>query len=718
MRKPPRLFGPPPLKGRELFDHLTFYFEHKPYLPQFLIMKKGDFTYSIAIYFVCAIFAAYFANPFIERICGQMPALSEPISMKQRNFSIPFEVAPEKTADPTREVELLFSKDRGAKWYSAGRLPANGKLFNFEADSDGEYWFQFRTITLSGQVRQSGQGIPKHRVFVDTGATTFSPSRSSDLPASSELSAVNQGLTTNVAASSHVSSAVNSAPISSPVSPLTANSPHNYFTYSPSTMQSGSSGNMLPAAPPTQSRRTPQIEQNAQSERTMFSATTQQIDTQDFQSNLVSNREDGPITPPKLVRTSPLSKIANERGKIKPNDANNSAQNSLSLDDSASKSFETNPLVTKSPERKSSGAISSENRTFKSEFDADSKDATTNSSRSLFVTPARFAVAQREQKTSDFDHHQSNAVNFNDHSQTGSINGNINDRNDGQNVAASTDMSRFGDIKAISVSDSNSVSDSDSVSDDSNNPTNINSDSITNTSSFINNPEKSSHLETYWSIEDWSETDETTDNESTHPKQDELADQLLLNLGKMLENQTFSNKSENISIPDDAPILVAINEATSSEQLSNLKSIDQIPDVQVAVPVTAAAPMAVRTTPPNSDATKSTPPENFPAKITKLSLNTATKPIQIIVKWNVGDVSWQNGLVDILRSDQPNENWVPIATNQRNSGEYWWYLQASDLKPFYVMIRLRNQAGLISQDSTNSPIQIAPNVLSGQQTPQ
>jgi len=105
------------------------------------------------------------------------------------NFTIPFEVGSEETPSRTgaksiREVELLVSKDRGRRWHSYARQPLESQKFAFHADSNGEYWFAFRTTTVSGNVSPM-PGQPQLRVQVNTkeqvGALPKEPSESGPL---------------------------------------------------------------------------------------------------------------------------------------------------------------------------------------------------------------------------------------------------------------------------------------------------------------------------------------------------------------------------------------------------------------------------------------------------------------------------------------------------------------------------------------------------------
>lgn len=92
--------------------------------------------------------------------------VSELIPAKTRELTIPFEVRPDRSADPVKEVELLYSSDRGVHWHSSDRKTLEAEKFGFKTETDGEYWFAFRTITLSGVVKQSSTNTPI-RVLID-----------------------------------------------------------------------------------------------------------------------------------------------------------------------------------------------------------------------------------------------------------------------------------------------------------------------------------------------------------------------------------------------------------------------------------------------------------------------------------------------------------------------------------------------------------------------
>jgi len=98
---------------------------------------------------------------------------------------------------------------------------------------------------------------------------------------------------------------------------------------------------------------------------------------------------------------------------------------------------------------------------------------------------------------------------------------------------------------------------------------------------------------------------------------------------------------------------------------------------------------------------------NAPAgSIAAIDLNIADTRPQIVVKWNTGPELWRDAQIDILRSNTKEGQWLPIAINLPNSGEYWWYLSPEDLKPFYVAVRIRSAHAGSSVDITQSRIEI------------
>ena len=120
---------------------------------------------------------------------------------------------------------------------------------------------------------------------------------------------------------------------------------------------------------------------------------------------------------------------------------------------------------------------------------------------------------------------------------------------------------------------------------------------------------------------------------------------------------------------------------------------------------------ASRPTTPEPLLTNPEPSDPEWGSITGVSLADVQKQPRVIVRWNGGDATWQTAYTDVLRGSTPQGPWLPIATNQPNSGEYWWFVTNEDTKPFYVSVRLRLPFGASTTDTTRSPIRIDPTVF-------
>jgi hypothetical protein len=108
---------------------------------------------------ICAFSFCLSSNSFGQQALPPLMPVNVP------NFTIPFEM--EESASSIREVELFVSKDRGRRWTSVSRQPVESGKFSFRADSDGEYWFTFRTGATTRNVAPV-VGQPQLRVLVNT----------------------------------------------------------------------------------------------------------------------------------------------------------------------------------------------------------------------------------------------------------------------------------------------------------------------------------------------------------------------------------------------------------------------------------------------------------------------------------------------------------------------------------------------------------------------
>lgn len=108
----------------------------------------------------------------VGQTSGDLP---DPISTRQTYFAIPFEI--DQVDHPVlgaAEVQLYTSRDRGVTWQHETSVAPTTKHFLFRAPSDGEYWFAVRTRDRAGSFRPPLVNAPGLRVIVDTQAPTLS----------------------------------------------------------------------------------------------------------------------------------------------------------------------------------------------------------------------------------------------------------------------------------------------------------------------------------------------------------------------------------------------------------------------------------------------------------------------------------------------------------------------------------------------------------------
>jgi len=111
---------------------------------------------------------------------------------------------------------------------------------------------------------------------------------------------------------------------------------------------------------------------------------------------------------------------------------------------------------------------------------------------------------------------------------------------------------------------------------------------------------------------------------------------------------------------------------------------------------------------PNASISPKSPVDSPAGSITGIALDNTTTGSQIVVRWNRGHELWRDAQIDVLRSNNQEGQWSPIAINLPNSGEYWWFITPEDLKPFYVAVRIRSLEGGIQLDATKSVITVDP----------
>ncbi len=108
----------------------------------------------------------------VGQTAGDLP---DPISTRQTYFAIPFEI--DQVDHPVlgaAEIQLYTSRDRGVTWQHEMSVAPTTKNFLFRAPADGEYWFAVRTRDRAGSFRPPLVKAPGLRVVVDTQAPALS----------------------------------------------------------------------------------------------------------------------------------------------------------------------------------------------------------------------------------------------------------------------------------------------------------------------------------------------------------------------------------------------------------------------------------------------------------------------------------------------------------------------------------------------------------------
>ncbi|MCE9548732.1 MAG: hypothetical protein K8T25_24910 [Planctomycetia bacterium] len=98
----------------------------------------------------------------------------DPIPTRQSLFAIPFTVNPTRSAaDGPTEVQLYVTDDSGLNWKLASREEPKAGRFVFRAPHDGEYWFRVQTVWRGNQFSPQGSPQPGLKVIVDSVAPSL-----------------------------------------------------------------------------------------------------------------------------------------------------------------------------------------------------------------------------------------------------------------------------------------------------------------------------------------------------------------------------------------------------------------------------------------------------------------------------------------------------------------------------------------------------------------
>ncbi len=105
----------------------------------------------------------------VDGTMGRHAVLPDPIVTQRTVFAIPFNLPPAN--DPQRapiQVALSVSHDSGASWVPYAQVTPEKGHFVFQANADGEYWFNIQTRDRAGNLFPKVGGTPGLRVRVDT----------------------------------------------------------------------------------------------------------------------------------------------------------------------------------------------------------------------------------------------------------------------------------------------------------------------------------------------------------------------------------------------------------------------------------------------------------------------------------------------------------------------------------------------------------------------
>ncbi|MDR3199359.1 MAG: hypothetical protein LBU34_15935 [Planctomycetaceae bacterium] len=515
--------------------------------------------------------------------------LSELIPAKTRELTIPFEVRPDRSADPIKEVELLYSQNRGVHWHSSDRKPLETGKFGFKTETDGEYWFAFRTITLSGAIKQSSTNTPI-RVLIDATPPKLS----------FEIKQLDSGeIQVDWKAEDQY---------------FQMKRPDFAVSNSAGSSDNGSEKNRMPLNIDARNIRV--IDSGLEgSFRFLPEIGTSQLELRasirDFAGNRVEKTSSITIKP---VQHEKIPQPNTPVVKAIPENTATPKTNSISLI--------PEPLTPPKPVR-----MQQQTKT------KNTKNSNSNSSNS----PSKNKLLQKSD-------------------------------------AATPEM-----IENIPETKENDTNENDTDKDD------MNKDDTDKTDlpiPILVSPDgKVAGI-----FEQLKERQAVISNKS-----DKITEELLANMGAFFEGglpvEVTKAVPKTSATTDSAGTPSNVTQSVVGESGVRESVVRQpvIPPAESKLPVAGI--------------------------ITGISLNKTSPQPQIIVKWNVGDVPWQESQIDILRGSSKQGPWQPIAINLHNNGEYWWFLTSLDLTPFFIMVRIRNIYNGTISDITQSPIEIDPTLL-------
>lgn len=98
------------------------------------------------------------------------PIPATPVYTNKTRFRIPYRYdAAEMKSLGAKEIRLYVSRDRGGTWQQVQTVMPDAGKFNFQAPSDGEYWFVVKTVDGKNKLHPEGPAMePGLQVIVDS----------------------------------------------------------------------------------------------------------------------------------------------------------------------------------------------------------------------------------------------------------------------------------------------------------------------------------------------------------------------------------------------------------------------------------------------------------------------------------------------------------------------------------------------------------------------
>ncbi|MGQ0637275.1 MAG: hypothetical protein ACT4QC_21920 [Planctomycetaceae bacterium] len=126
---------------------------------------------------------ATLATILAPAVYAASPIPSGPIYTNKSRFRIPFHSDEgELRRMGAREIRLFVSRDRGRNWQQVQSVSPDAGKFQFQAQSDGEYWFYVRTLDDRNRLHPEGRPEAGLQVIVDTTQPTLQLSLRSPAP--------------------------------------------------------------------------------------------------------------------------------------------------------------------------------------------------------------------------------------------------------------------------------------------------------------------------------------------------------------------------------------------------------------------------------------------------------------------------------------------------------------------------------------------------------